>query len=515
MATDADAAVRIDLLDVLDTAHAVAPLDPRRRVFVNRNLNLAGVKFVGFDMDYTLAIYKKGAIEELAFRLTVENLIASRGYPPEIRQIRYEPERVIRGLVVDKHRGNIFKMDRYGHVGRAWHGSRQLGREERRELYRTRKIELHSGGYAWVDTLFSLPEVCLYSLLVDWFDARAPERRPSYEQLYDDTRAAIDEVHADGSLKSVIQAEPAAYIERDPDLARTLHRLRSSGKRLFLLTNSYWPYTCAVMRYLLDGALEGYPSWRTYFDLVVVGARKPEFFASRSPFLPIDERTGRPGAEPAATLDKGRVYQGGNLRDLEQLAGLGGEHVLYVGDHIYGDMLKSKKSSLWRTAMIVPELEDVLWHQQLFDADHARAERIEDELRRLDYEINYYKLLLAEAARRREQRAASGESSGYGGDTPTAQAARAERAARCALEQLRAQARRLRVEKEEIEQRVDSAANPYWGRLFREGVETSLFAKQLEEYACIYTSRVSNLIHYSPVQYFRSPPVPMPHELGR
>lgn len=30
--------------------------------------------------------------------------------------------------------------------------------------------------------------------------------------------------------------------------------------------------------------------------------------------------------------------------------------VLYVGDHIYGDILRSKKTLGWRTMLVVPEL---------------------------------------------------------------------------------------------------------------------------------------------------------------
>lgn len=33
-----------------------------------------------------------------------------------------------------------------------------------------------------------------------------------------------------------------------------------------------------------------------------------------------------------------------------------GKDVLYVGDHIFGDILKSKKIRGWRTFLIVPEL---------------------------------------------------------------------------------------------------------------------------------------------------------------
>ena len=36
------------------------------------------------------------------------------------------------------------------------------------------------------------------------------------------------------------------------------------------------------------------------------------------------------------------------------------KEVLYVGDHIFGDILKSKKMRGWRTFLIVPELDHEL-----------------------------------------------------------------------------------------------------------------------------------------------------------
>lgn len=39
-----------------------------------------------------------------------------------------------------------------------------------------------------------------------------------------------------------------------------------------------------------------------------------------------------------------------------QMIGAKGKDVLYVGDHIFGDILKSKKIGGWRTFLIVPEL---------------------------------------------------------------------------------------------------------------------------------------------------------------
>lgn len=37
-----------------------------------------------------------------------------------------------------------------------------------------------------------------------------------------------------------------------------------------------------------------------------------------------------------------------------------GKDVLYVGDHVFGDVLRSKKSRGWHTFLVVPELEHEL-----------------------------------------------------------------------------------------------------------------------------------------------------------
>src|SRR5207245_2119057 len=113
-------------------------------------------------------------------------------------------------------------------------------------------------------------------------------------------------------------------------------------------------------------------------------------------------------------------------------------------------------SSLWRTAMIVPELEDVVWHQDLFAQDLARFSELEDELRRIDYEINYYKILLSSLARLREGGGESAEEEERALHDATQHA-------REALDKLKGQLRAIVKEYHEIERRVDSGANRYWG----------------------------------------------------
>ena len=345
----------------------------RGRVFCNRNLRLDQVEMIGFDMDYTLALYHQDKLEQLSIALTLGKLVDKHGYPEEIRSLHYDPLWAIRGLMVDRKLGNVFKMDRHSHVGRCFHGFRKLTSAERRTLYRNEKINLSSDRYEWIDTLFGLPEAVMYVTMVDWFDRTRPGE-VDYDKLFGDIRISIDEAHRDDTLKSVIRAEPETYIMRDPDLAEALHKLRSSGKKLFLLTNSLYDYTDAVMSFLFNRARTPYPSWRNYFDVVIVGGAKPAFFMEQRPFIAIDPISGRELTTEVKQFSRDRVYQGGNVYALEDLTGIKGENVLYIGDHIYGDILRLRKQRTWRTAMIIQEL----------DREIAVSERLEGQIRDLD-----------------------------------------------------------------------------------------------------------------------------------
>jgi HAD superfamily 5'-nucleotidase-like hydrolase len=471
-----------------------------RQIFVNRNLRMDRIQAVGFDMDYTLAIYRLGPVEGLAFDLTRDRMVEQLGYPARLRAMVYDPDFVIRGLVMDKQTGNIFKMDRHNHVGRCFHGTHPLPPEEIRRLYREEKIHLSLPRFAWLDTLFSLPEACLFAGIVDALEAEG--RTGDYAKVYDDIRTTIDLVHADGSLKALVRADLDRFVIRDPDLGPALHRLRSGGKKLFLLTNSAWDYTDVVMTHLLDGVLPEYPSWRNYFDFVITAARKPGFFSEKRPI----EELG-PGGAPvgeAKSLERGKTYQGGCLAELERLAGVGGERILYVGDHIYGDILRSRRDSLWRTCMVVEELErELAWLDARRDSLDEVA-RLEEIRARLGDELSAHRSALNALDRRLERE-----------DPPPEDRGRLEeerRRAKAELELLRRAHRDADARIAVLEDDVERGFNRHWGLVFKEGHENSRFGEQIEDYACIYTSRASNFLFYSPMEYFRSPRAAMPHE---
>ena len=74
----------------------------------------------------------------------------------------------------------------------------------------------------------------------------------------------------------------------------------------------------------------------------------------------VDKNTGRLsiGKYVGDELHENAVYSGGSSEILSKLVGAKGKDVLYVGDHIFGDVVKSKKIRGWRTFLIVPELND-------------------------------------------------------------------------------------------------------------------------------------------------------------
>ena len=232
------------------------------------------IQAVGFDMDYTLAEYIPETFDLLAFNGALTKLIHDLGYPPEIRSFRYDPHRYQRGLLMDKKRGNILKLDRHKYVKVAYHGLTKLSSAERKAVY-DESYERESGfsppEYAMVATAFMLVDVHLFCQLVDFKDAHPGALEQSYAQIAKDVRRAVDLCHCDGVIKDLVAAQPARYVAPSPRLAQMLGQLRASGKQVFLLTNSLYDYTEVVCRFLLG------ERWLDHFDLVICGGRKPGF----------------------------------------------------------------------------------------------------------------------------------------------------------------------------------------------------------------------------------------------
>lgn len=491
----------LDLSGILKSA---PPSDPTRRIYTNRNLDMSEIEAIGFDMDYTLIQYHQRPMDELAIQKTIDKLIQSRGYPEELREVHIDLDFIIRGLVVDKHTGHICKLDQDRIVGRCYHGYQPISEEERKALYGTKPISLNSERFIRVDTLFSLPESTLMAGIIEHYKQKGEPLPTTPGELCIDIRKSLDEAHCDNSLKAEIMANLELYVVKDPDLGPTLHKLKSAGKRLFLLTNSEAYYTEAVMSWQLDGVLPFFESWRDYFDVCIVDGRKPSFFQDPNPFYRLNEQQERM-EEPVECFLPRVIYSGGNLQELERLMGLTGDSILYVGDHVYSDIVLSKRSAWWRTALVIQEMEEGITKAMSQSSKLSRIEQLDLAARRLDDSINYHLTLTRSLERVQKLIIALTSPETHVIDSTREKASQE-------IEEKRTLLTQLLSELEGLDSEVESTFNRYWGQAFRERHELSLFGDQVQNYADIYTSKVSNFLFYSPNQHFRAARHFLPHE---
>jgi 5'-nucleotidase len=462
-----------------------------RGLFCNRTLNMRSIKAVGYDMDYTLIHYRSEEWERSAYDHLKQHLL-ERGWPVE--HLAFDPASIVRGLIIDTELGNLLKANRFGFVKKASHGTRLLDFEAQRAAYSRTIIDLHEKRWVFLNTLFSISEGCIYGQLVDLLDQRKLPEVLGYADLYWRVRSLADTIHMEGKLKAEILAAPERFVVLDPEVPLALLDQRNAGKKLLLITNSEWSYTVPMMSYAFDRFLPQGMTWRTLFDVVIVGARKPEFFTTRSPLFEVVTEEGllRPSH---AGLRSGSVFLGGSASHVEKHVGLSGDEILYVGDHMFGDVHVTKDVLRWRTALILRELEEEIRAVQAFRETEARLARHMEDKETIEREMCELRLSL-----QRKRMA-------YGPQVAVPEEALHER-----LNHLRAQLTALDEQIAPLARAATELANPRWGPLMRAGNDKSHLARQVERYADIYTSRVSNFLNATPYTYLRSPRGSLPHD---
>ncbi len=462
---------------------------PERAIFVNRTLNMRSIRAIGYDMDYTLIHYRVDEWERLAYEHARQNLQAL-GWP--VDHLVFDPTRVIRGLALDLELGNLLKATRFGYVIRAAHGTRFLDYGELREAYAGVTVDLGDPRFVFLNTLFSLSEAALFGQLVDMMDGGELPATSGYARLYAQVLRALDEAHSMGMLKQEIAADPDRFVVPDPDVVPTLLDQMHAGRRLMLITNSDWSYTQRMMNHAIDPYLPAGMTWRDVFDAVIVSAVKPDFFvASKLLYRVVNEEQGHL-APHTGPLAPGAAYFGGCASQVERSLRLSGDQILYVGDHLFGDVHVSKRELRWRTALILRELESEVAAQRAFAADQTHMLELMDHKMAVEQRLAAHRL---DAQRTRL---------GY-----------AEPATDFDPEEEAGLRRQLAALDEELTPLAVAAGrlrNTNWGPLMRSGVDKSLFARQVERYADVYTSRVSNFLDVGPYAMLRASRLRLPHD---
>ncbi len=167
----------------------------------------------------------------------------------------------------------------------------------------------------------------------------------------------------------------------------------------------------------------------------------------------------------------------GNAAKFTEDLGLNGDEILYIGDHIYDDILRLKKDCNWRTALVVEELSaEIEGQRKAFPIEIAIRNAMEEKRK---FEQEYIQIHTNSIEEKTEQ---------YDDQ----------------LSQLQKEITKIDKEVSGLIQKQHVFFNPKWERVFRAGAEESYFAYQVERFACIYMEKLSHLLEHSPLTYFRA-----------
>eukprot|EP01134_Creolimax_fragrantissima_P004199 CFRG4199T1 len=456
------------------------------RVYGNATTHLNNVQWYGLDFDYTFMEYTTD-LQNLIYGIAKSYLIEHKSYPEALSTLEYDPHMTIRGLHFDKKTGYLMKLDQFGRImeGTVYLGHQPVSATEIIEVYGGWKLSKSyiAQNMRLMSDLYSSPECTLLADVTQLFMDR--EIRHASRYLIRDIMEAIQHAHLSGRLHNEVKANPALYIKCSGDIETYLTHLRNAGKKLFLITNSEYTYVDACMKFALapssskrtEQCIEGTTGelWTELFDVIVTGARKPYWFDRFTPFREIDLKTGHMSFKEVTELKKGCVYTEGGMDEFHRLLQIDGGKVLYMGDHIFSDLVAPSRSAQWKTVAIIKELE-----HEVAELESQRYNENLTTLRQVD--------ALIDAGQRFTPNNSTTDQVAY-------------QRILC-----------LKIKRVRVRQEMKQSFNPMFGSVFRTFENRTYFFNQLCRYCDLYTSRASNLMHYNDNHSFYAGREVFPHE---
>ena len=215
--------------------------------------------------------------------------------------------------------------------------------------------------------------------------------------------------------------------------------------------------------------------WQDYFDVVIIQAKKPDFFDHKNPsvFREYSPKTDRMKWTRVEKFKPNTIYAGGNIKELQQLTGWSGDQVLYFGDHVYADLADLSLNHGWRTGAIIEDIGEEI-----------------DKMNHEDFKwtLNWSTVLKHKLIENFQDLAHS--------DDPDIS---------CLLQS-------WSEEFLECRKLLKDHLNPKFGSVFRCRRNPSYFSRRLFTYSDIYTSKITNLNRYSLKHTFHPRRGVLPHE---
>ncbi|KAA0150796.1 hypothetical protein FNF31_06944 [Cafeteria roenbergensis] len=253
---------------------------------------------VAWDADHTLVRYRLDKLLPSIYNGLAKALVSGGlDWAEPWLSKPYDGDWVQRGLVFEISSGHLLKLDEFGNVARASHGTRMLSDDERAEAFPGRWArfdDLHARrrhpDFAVFITWFDVPAVLVLARLVDAVAEGACPTHPKdaadaggYAWLWPNMVSAFDHIFDNidgfrssrGSFFEGLAAAPQEVVVPRPRLRRALERLRERGVLQVLATNSHFRFADFCLRASLGD------DYASLFHLVVVNCGKGRWFAGR------------------------------------------------------------------------------------------------------------------------------------------------------------------------------------------------------------------------------------------
>ena len=372
------------------------------------------VDVIGFDIDFTLLLYNKKHMTHLIYDSLCEFLIKHKNYPEKIRYSEnkdFVDAFSCKNIVIDYKRGNALKLRKDKSIIKAYHGKKELTKEEIYSQYENGTFSVfnisifYNSDFCINIDSFQPQNVALFLICVDLFDKGELNNIKDYEDIiknigdgmnYNYKINSFEDFSTFGYYFPEIYKHPELYLYTKYNCEALLDKLRKKGKKLFFATNSNYSYS----HYILEKVLG--ENYHDYFDLCFYKSCKPGFFQDPKESNPkcyfYNDQQEISCTEMSDDTYK-KIYEGNHILT-------GGSYVLvehffqkmlnkselkcvFVGDNIMGDCEVPSRLKNWESVFIFDDIKlDFIGENP--DNYQKSFDDVEDEKDKYDNTLSLY-----------------------------------------------------------------------------------------------------------------------------
>ena len=372
------------------------------------------VDVIGFDIDFTLLLYNKKQMTHLIYESLCEFLIKHKNYPEKIRYSEnkdFVDAFSCKNIVIDYKRGNALKLRKDKSIIKAYHGKKELTKEEIYSQYENGTFSVfnisifYNSDFCINIDSFQPQNVALFLICVDLFDKSELNIIKDYEDIIKNIGDGMNFNYKINSFEDFstfgyyfpeIYKHPELYLYTKYNCEALLDKLRKKGKKLFFATNSNYSYS----HYILEKVLG--ENYHDYFDLCFYKSCKPGFFQDPKESNPkcyfYNDQQEISCTEMSDDTYK-IIYEGNHILT-------GGSYVLvehffqkmlnknelkcvFVGDNIMGDCEVPSRLKNWESVFIFDDIKlDFIGENP--DNYQKSFDDVEDEKDKYDNTLSLY-----------------------------------------------------------------------------------------------------------------------------